>query len=110
MDAEERDVYLFLKAQPEQFVPESSICRHAGGKHKSRDSPEWTKPVLRRMLERRILELDGQGNYRLTPMPKTDERKRWIAPNIAAILKKSGPKFKNVIKEEDEADAYYNSL
>ena len=110
MDADEREVYLFLKGQPEQFVPESSISRHAGGKYRFRLSADWAKPVLLRMLERGILELDLTGAYRLKPMPKTDVRKHWVSPQIAAILKKSGDKFDHFIKHEDDADAYYNSL
>jgi len=110
MDADEREVYFYLKGQPEQFIPASSICRHAGGKHRFRDSSDWAQPALLRMLERGILELDATGAYRLKPMPETGARKRWVAPHIAAILKKSGTKFDHVIKEEDEVDAYYNSL
>ena len=110
MDADEREVYLFLKGQPERFVPESSISHHAGGKRRFRQSTDWAKPALLRMLERGILELDTTGAYRLKPMPNTDARKHWVSPHIAAILKKSGRKFDHVIKEDDEADAYYNSL
>ena len=110
MDADEREVYLLLKTQPERFVSASSISRHAGGKHRFREFPEWAKPVLLRMLERGILELDTAGNFRLKPMPKSEVHKRWVAPHIAAILKRSGGKFDHVIKDEDEVDAYYNSL
>ena len=62
------------------------------------------------MLERGIVESDSTGDYRLRPMPKASSQKRWVSPHIAAILKKSGGRFDHVIKEEDEADAYYNSL
>jgi hypothetical protein len=62
------------------------------------------------MLERGILELDAEGAYRLKPMPKSETSKRWVAPHIVAILKKSGRRFDDVVKQEDEADAYYNSL
>jgi hypothetical protein len=110
MDADEREVYFFLKGRLEEFVSASSICRHAGGKHRFRESPDWAKPVLRRMQERGILEVDASGDYRLKPMPANHARKRWVSPHIAAILKKSGGKFNHIIKEDDEADAYYNSL
>jgi hypothetical protein len=61
-------------------------------------------------LERRIVEMDENDGYRLKPMPQSNTRKRWVAPQIADILKKSGRKFDQVIKQEDEVDAYYNSL
>lgn len=110
MDADEREVYFLLKGQIDQFVPINSICRHAGGKHRFRETPDWAKPVLLRMLERGIVEADGRDGYRLKPMPESNVQKRWVAPHIAAILRKSGRKFEQVIKQDDELDAYYNSL
>lgn len=112
MDSDEREVYLYLKGQPDQSVTTNSICRHAGGKQKFRESPDWGKSVLSRMLDRGILEVDAAGAYKLSPMPKNDtEARRWVSPQIAAILKKSGRRFDHMIKEEeDAADAYYNSL
>ena len=110
MDADEREVYLYLRRRPDEFVSAHTICRHAGGKLRFRESADWAKPVLRRMHERGILEADAAGEYRLAPVPKSNVPKRWVSPHIAAILKRSGNKFDCVIKEEDEADAYYNSL
>ena len=110
MDADEREVYFFLKGQMQHFVPANSVCRYAGGKQRFRESPDWAKPVLLRMIERGIVETDTTDSYRLKPMPESSVRKRWVAPQIAAMLKKSGGKFDEVIKQEDEADAYYNSL
>jgi hypothetical protein len=112
MDSDERDVYHHLKSRPEQFIPANSICRHAGGKHKFRQSPDWAKPALLRMVERGILEVDDTGGYRLKPRPQSDSTsKRWVSPQIAAILKKSGRKFDEVIKaNDDDDDAYYNGL
>ena len=110
MDAEEREVYFFLKGQPEEFVSASSIGRHAGGKHRFRETPGWAKAALLRMWERGIVEANATSSYRLKPMPKSVVPKRWVSPHIAAILKKSGGKFDHVIKEDDEVEAYYNSL
>lgn len=111
MDADEREVYFFLKGLTQQhYVPANSICRHAGGKQRFRESPDWAKSVLLRMRERGIVETDATDGYRLKPMQESGVKKRWVAPHIAAILKKSGGKFDQVIKHEDELDAYYNSL
>lgn len=111
MDSDEREVYCFLKGQPDQFVPAISICRHAGDKHRRRESPDWAKPVLRRMQQRGILEVDAAGEYRLKPRPRdASPAKRWVSPQIAAILKKSGRSFDEVIKGDDDLDAYYNRL
>ncbi len=111
MDSDEQEVYFHLKAQPGQFVPASAICRHAGGKHRYRESPDWAKPALRRMLERRILEVDDTGAYRLKPAAKAKSAvKRWVSPQIADALKKSGRNFDAYSKNDPGSDAYYNSL
>lgn len=111
MDAEEREVYYYLKAEPGRFVPATAISRHAGGKRKYRAAPDWARPVLLRMLERGILEADAAGNYQLAPMPQTaTSAKRWVSPQIAEILRRSGKRFAGVPRAEDEMDAYYDSL
>jgi len=111
MDSEEHEVYFYLKDQIDQFVSANSICRHAGGRRRFCESPEWAKAVLRRMQERGIVEADATGAYRLKPMPRAGSAaKRWVSPQIEAILKQSGQKFNYVIKNGDDADAYYNSL
>jgi hypothetical protein len=112
MDSDEREVFFFLRSQAGQSFPSGSICRHAGGKHRFRDSPDWARPVILRMVERGILEVDAAGNYRLKPLPKIRlASKRWVSPHIAAILKESGRKFHDVLEPDDgEAEAYYNSL
>jgi len=111
MDSDEREIYFYLKGQPDRFIPISSIGRHAGGKHKYRGSPDWAKPALLRMEERAIGVADATGAYQLKPRPKTQSAaKRWVSPQIAAILKKSGQDFDHVIKNGDDADAYYESL
>lgn len=111
MDSEEREVYYYLKAELGKFVPANAISRHAGGKHKYREAPDWARPVLLRMQERGILEVDAVGAYRLKPRPsKEATTKRWVSPQIAAILKRSGKQFDDVIRGDDEMDTYYDSL
>jgi len=112
MDADERDVYFHLKTHQElQFVPVHSICRHAGGKHKFREAPDWAKPALLRMLQRGIVEVNSAGAYRLKPFsPAKAAPKRWVSPQIAAILKQSGRNFDHAINNGSDPDAYYNNL
>jgi hypothetical protein len=111
MDSEEREVYYYLKAEPGNFVPASAVCRHAGGKHRYREAPDWARPVLMRMVERGILEVDAAGAYRLSPMPQIQSgARRWVSPEIAAILQRSGKKFAGVIRSEDDMDSYYENL
>ena len=110
MDAEEREIFLFLKSWQHQFVSAREICRRAGGKRRFRQSPEWAKPFLGRMVERSILETDGNGHYRLKPIPKKSRQKRWVSPQIAKILQNSGKDFGEIVISDAEADSYYEKL
>jgi hypothetical protein len=101
MDAEERDIFFYLREQREQFVSAIAIGRHAGGKHKFREAPSWAKPALSRMVERGILEMDEASCYRL---------KQWVSPQIANILKRSGKNFKGLVDSAGGDEAYYDKL
>ena len=111
MDSDEREIYCYLKGQPDQFVSAHSISRHAGGKHRFRDSPDWARPVLLRMKKRGIVVMDATGAYRLGPLPSSESTtKRWVSPQIAAILRRSGQDFEHLADHRADPDTYYNSL
>ena len=110
MDAEEREIYQFLKGWKNEFVSAREICRRAGGKHKYREDRDWAKPVISRMMERGIVESDGSGHYRLKSPKTKDQMKRWVAPQIADALKNSGKGFDTIIISEAELDDYYDKL
>ncbi len=110
MDAEERDIFFYLREQREQFLSAIAIGRHAGGKHKFREAPSWAKSVLTRMVERGILEMDEAGCYRLTPIPEPTTAKQWVSPQIANILKQSGKNFKGLVDSAGGDEAYYDKL
>ena len=110
MDAEERDIFYFLRSEPERFIPRHVIARHAGGKRRFGCVPDWAIPVLARMMDRGIVEADATGAYRLRPVPQeTLNSPRWVSPQIAAILRKSGKHFHTGTNGKDDED-YYNSL
>lgn len=113
MDAEEREIFFYLRMDRDTFVPANTISRHAGGKHRFRESPDWAKPVLQRMTERGILESDPTGAYRLKPMPIPNDAEnttRWVSPQIAELLRKSGKRFAGLANPELDEEAYYDSL
>jgi len=114
MDADEREIYYFLKSWTHDFVSSREICRRAGGKRRYRNEPDWAKSPLVRMAERGILEANPAGHYRLKPPPANwDKRKRrWASPHIANILKGSGRDFSDAIIEVDDKDLdeYYEGL
>jgi len=91
MDADEREVFDFLKPFGEEWVNAKEICRRAGGKRRFHEDPHWAKPVLQRLKDRRILEGDALGRYRIKPPPKHGKG-RWVSPEIDKILRESGVK------------------
>lgn len=110
MDADEREIYYFLKSWGKEFVSAREIARRAGGKRRYRESHDWAKPVLNRMLERGIIESDNGGHYRLKPLPKREDRRRWASPQVARLLKESGKDFSESIRVEEDVDSYYEKL
>ncbi len=111
MDADEREIYYYLKPWRNEFISSHEICRRAGGKRRFRHDQEWAKPILVRMAERGILETDASGHYRLKPAEKKGRRsKHWVSPQIARVLRESGRDFSDVIIDDDEMDRYYDSL
>jgi hypothetical protein len=109
MDADEREIYYFLKFRTRQFAPAREISLRAGAKRRFRSEPEWAKPALLRLVERDVLEADGEGRYRLKPMPKQDTTgKIWASQEILNLLKNSGKASGNLITVPDQDEYYLN--
>ena len=100
MDADEREIFDFLNSFGEQWVNAKEICRRAGGKKRYNEDNHWARPILQRMKERRILEGDELGRYRIRPLPRHGKG-RWISPDIEKILRESGVKV-----DAERADAH----
>jgi hypothetical protein len=101
MDTDERDICDYLKSLLGQFASAREISRRAGGKHRFRDEPEWASPVLDRLVEKGIVETDSTHHYRL---PRKDDGppKKWVSPQIKAILEKSSKDFSKLYDVDDK--------
>jgi hypothetical protein len=108
MDADERDIYQFLKTWGNEYVGAMEIARRATSKKRFYDDPDWAKVVLMRMGDRGILESDSQGRYRIKPVSRKDKNKRWVAPDIAKILHESGVEIE--AGDGIAPDEYYEQL
>ncbi len=108
MTTDEREIFHYLQSWGAEFINAAEIARRAGTKKRFYDEPDWAKPVLVAMEERGILESDMQGRYRIKPIPRKKKDKRWVAPDIAKILKEGG------VEVEDEggiaSEEYYDQL
>ncbi len=108
MNADERDIFQFLKTWGVKFVGAAEIARRAGSKQRYYKEPDWAKPVLLQMAERGILESDAHGRYRIKPVSHKDKLKRWVAPDIAKILQESG--LEAEAGTDIASDEYYEEL
>ncbi|MEI8289629.1 MAG: hypothetical protein WCH99_09150 [Verrucomicrobiota bacterium] len=70
MDADERDIFNYLKTWGKEYVGTAEICRRAGTKKHFHEDPEWAIPILITMKERGLLERDAMGRYRVKPARK----------------------------------------
>jgi hypothetical protein len=104
MDADERDICLYLKGFPGQFVSFGEISKRAGGKGRYRQEAEWATPVLSRLVEKGVVESDSTAHYRLKAKLKKERTARWMSPEIKKILSKSGKEFNGVFEVEDDDD------
>ena len=100
MSVEEKEICVYLKSMPGQFVSARDIARRAGGKWRFRDNPQWADEPLERLLERKIIETDSTHHYRLVVKSEKQDKK-WISPQLKRILEKSGKDFTHVIEDED---------
>jgi hypothetical protein len=111
MDADEREIFYFLKTWGSEFISTKEIARRASGKKKFYKDPEWAKPLLMRMQERGLLESDTTGRYRIKPVAHKNKNKRWVAPDIAKILQESGVEVNETEGTPAVApDDYYEQL
>jgi hypothetical protein len=104
MEPEEKEIINYLKSLPGQYISGREIARRAGGKWRHRDDPKWAAPFLQELIEKKIIESDSTGHYRLiVKESKKDSKKKWVSPQMKRILEKSGKDFTHVISEaEDE--------
>src|SRR5438132_13022608 len=103
MDADERQICIYLKGFPKQFISGKEISRRAGGKWRYRDEPDWATGPLSRLMDRGMVEGDSTGHYCLKAAKEKDKKKKWVSPQIQKLLEKSGKNFSEVINvEEDE--------
>lgn len=100
LDADEKDVCRFLKSFPGEFVGLREICRRASGKNRFKEDPEWAAPVLARLVEKRFVEGDSSGHFRL--LPRENVKPKWVSPQLRKILEKSGKTFDLPNDDDDE--------
>ena len=106
MDADATQICSYLNCFPGQFVSAREVCRRADGKWRFRENERWAWPVLQRLLEERVIEMDESGHYRLATKEeeKVDEQ-QWVSPEVKQLLEQRGrnPVVLELQKELDPA-------
>jgi|SRR5579872_3109522 len=110
LSSEELEILEYLKSWNDQYVALAEICRRAGGRQRFKETPNWAKPLMSRLVESKMAEVNERGHYRFIQLDDKDspvekatapvatqrsepKSARWISPHIASILKKSGKGF-----------------
>ena len=62
--------------------------------------------MLLRLVEKDVLESDASSYYRLRATAKRKKPKKWISPQIKAILDRSGKDFGELVAPEDQEDFF----
>jgi hypothetical protein len=106
MDADEREICLYLKSWGGQFVSTREISRRAGGKWRFRQDPRWADSAISRLVERNYLESDSTGHYRLRRKQRTRAPGKFVSPEVKRILLRSTTDFSQVIVIEEEEEYY----
>lgn len=101
MEQEEKEICAYLKSLPGQFISGREIARRAGGKWRHRENPNWAIPFLSQLVEKKVLESDSTGHYRLIMKEDKKKKGKWVSPQMKAILEKSGKDFTHVISDEE---------
>lgn len=104
MDSDERDICIYLRGWPGQFVALKEINRRAAGKRRFHEDSNWAVPVLGRLVEKGTIESDSTGHFRLKAKPKREKQKQWLAPHIRKALEASGKNFEGVLEIEEESE------
>jgi hypothetical protein len=64
MNADELEIYEFLKAFPDRYVSVVDVCRRAGNRNRYAQDKGWANPILRRMEMDGMVESNELGEYR----------------------------------------------
>ena len=102
MEPEEKEICNYLKSLPGQFISGREIARRAGGKWRHREDPQWAVKFLSQLVEKKIIESDATGHYRLIiKEDRKNPNKKWVSPMMKSILERSGKDFTHVISDEE---------
>jgi hypothetical protein len=63
--SDELEILEYLKAWKGIAVPFAEISRCAGGRRKFRESPDWARGLMTRLVDAKLVTLNDRGHYRI---------------------------------------------
>jgi len=86
MNAEENEIYEFLKTRGDAYVSVTDISKFLGRGQRFQKDRNWARPILRRMEVDGILEANPYGEYRIKgaeAQPTTDFKQALQSPGVS---------------------------
>ncbi len=65
LSSDELEILSYLKSWNGKFVTMIEICRSASGRQKFKESPHWAKPLMSRLVDLKLAEVNERGHYRV---------------------------------------------
>jgi hypothetical protein len=72
MNADEKEIYDFLRTMRNEFVSVLEISKHVGAHKRYLQDRTWARPLLRRMEVEGLVESNPMGEYRIKPKSAAD--------------------------------------
>jgi hypothetical protein len=85
MNAEEKEIYEFLKQFGGRFVTVLEICQRAGNRNRYAQERNWAQPILRRMELDGFVESNETGEYRARGGETTTFRRALESPGASDL-------------------------
>jgi hypothetical protein len=63
LSSEEIQIIDYLKSWNGKSITMIEICRSAAGRQKYRESPDWAKGLMGRLVEAKLVEINERGHY-----------------------------------------------
>jgi hypothetical protein len=92
LSSEEIQIIDYLKSWNGKSITMIEICRSACGRQKFRETPDWAKGLMARLVEAKVVEINERGHYscpeeqkpakpKATPVPRQSKTASIVGDN-----------------------------
>jgi len=98
LSSDELEILDYLKSWKGNFVTMVEICRCAGGRKKFRESPQWARALMSRLVESNLIEVNERGHYRV--VGEVDTTSHEFATEFVPKPQPQGPKAATIVGDD----------